>query len=286
MRIGVVFPQTEVLADSAAIRDYAQAAEALGYRHVLAYDHVLGANPERPGGWRGPYTFKDSFFEPFVLFSHLAGITQALEFVSGVFILPQRQTALFAKQAATLDVLCDGRLRIGVGSGWNEVEYEALNQDFHTRGKRQEEQVRLLRQLWTDPLVNFKGRWHSIPDAGLNPLPIQRPIPIWFGGHADAVLRRIAKLGDGWMPNMRRVGDVAAELARLDGYLSEYGRSRENIGLEPRLSWAAGDLEELLRWKDEWQEAGATHLSLNTMGAGFTSPQEHIDALQQFAEAL
>jgi len=286
MRIGVVFPQTEMPADAAAIRDYAQAAEALGYTHVLAYDHVLGANPERPGGWRGPYTFKDSFFEPFALFSHLAGITQELEFVSGVFILPQRQTALFAKQAATLDVLCDGRLRIGVGSGWNEVEYEALNQDFHTRGKRQEEQVRLLQQLWTEPLVSFKGRWHSIADAGLNPLPVQRPIPIWFGGHADAVLRRIAELGDGWMPNKRRAADIAAELERLDGYLREHGRSRNDIELEPRLSWAAGDLSDLLRWKEEWQDAGATHLSLNTMGAGFTSPQQHIEAISQFAEAL
>ena len=286
MRIGVVFPQTEMPADAAAIRDYAQAAEALGYTHVLAYDHVLGANPERPGGWRGPYTFKDSFFEPFVLFSYLAGITQELEYVSGVFILPQRQTALFAKQAATLDVLCDGRLRIGVGSGWNEVEYEALNQDFHTRGKRQEEQVRLLQQLWTEPLVSFKGRWHSIADAGLNPLPVQRPIPIWFGGHADAVLRRIAELGDGWMPNKRRAADIAAELERLDGYLREHGRSRNDIELEPRLSWAAGDLSDLLRWKEEWQDAGATHLSLNTMGAGFTSPQQHIEAISQFAEAL
>jgi probable F420-dependent oxidoreductase len=286
MRIGVVFPQTEMPADSTAIRDYAQAAEDLGYTHLLAYDHVLGANPERPGGWRGPYTFKDTFFEPFVLFSYLAGVTQAMEFASGVFILPQRQTALFAKQAATLDVLCDGRLRIGIGSGWNEVEYEALNEDFHTRGKRQEEQVTLLRQLWTEPLVSFKGQFHSIADAGLNPLPVQRPIPIWFGGSADVVLRRIAALGDGWMPSMRLAKDAAADLERLDGYLAENGRSRNDIGLEPRLHWSAGELDDLLLRKEEWQEAGATHLSISTMGAGFTTPEQHIEAIKEFAEAL
>jgi probable F420-dependent oxidoreductase len=286
MRIGVVFPQTEMPADSAAVHDYAQAAEDLGCTHLLAYDHVLGANPERPGGWRGPYTFKDTFFEPFVLFSYLAGVTQEMEFTSGVFILPQRQTALFAKQAATLDVLCDGRLRIGIGSGWNEVEYEALNEDFHTRGKRQAEQVTLLQQLWTEPLVNFKGQFHSIADAGLNPLPVQRPIPIWFGGSADLVLRRIAAMGNGWMPSMRLAKDAAGSLERLDGYLAENGRSRNDIGLEPRLHWAAGELDDLLRRKEEWQEAGATHLSLSTMGAGFTSPEQHIEAIREFAEAV
>ena len=286
MRIGVVFPQTEMPADPLAIRDYAQAAEALGYTHILAYDHVLGANQERPEGWRGPYTFQDSFFEPFVLFSYLAAITENIEFVSGVFILPQRETALFAKQAATLDVLCKGRLRLGVGIGWNAVEYEALNQDFHTRGRRQEEQVTLLRRLWTEPLVTFEGEWHSIPDAGLNPLPRQQPIPIWFGGGADAVLRRIAKMGDGWMPIYRSAQDAAPSLELLDRYLAENGRSRLDIGLEPRIAWHTGDLQELLRQKEEWQSAGATHLSLNSMNAGFTTPQQHIDAISAFAETI
>ena len=286
MRIGVVFPQTEMPADPLAIRDYAQAAEALGYTHILAYDHVLGANPERPEGWRGPYTYKDSFFEPFVLFSFLAAITDNIEFVSGVFILPQRETALFAKQAATLDVLCKGRLRLGVGTGWNAVEYEALDQDFHTRGRRQEEQVTLLRRLWTEPLVTFEGEWHSIPDAGLNPLPRQRPIPIWFGGGADAVLRRIAKMGDGWMPIYRSAHGAAPSLELLDRYLAENGRARPDIGLEPRIAWHTGDLQELLRQKEEWQAAGATHLSLNSMYAGFTTPQHHIDAISAFAEVI
>ena len=272
--------------DPAAIRDYAQTAEALGYSHILAYDHVLGANPDRPGGWHGPYNCHDSFFEPFVLFSYMAGVTEAMEFVSGVFILPQRETALFAKQAATLDVLCGGRLRLGIGTGWNTVEYQALNQDFHTRGSRQEEQVTLLRQLLVDPLVTFEGKWHSIPDAGLNPMPVQRPIPIWFGGHAGAVMRRIAKMGDGWLPNYRSAESAAPSLEVLDQYLAENGRSRADIGLEPRIAWREGNLDNLLRHKEAWQDAGATHLSLNTMGAGFTTPQQHIAALQHFAEAI
>ena len=181
MKIGVVFPQTEFGSDPLAIRDYAQLAEGLGYTHILAYDHILGANPERPGGWQGPYTHRDTFQEPFVLFSYLAAHTQYIGFATGIIILPQRQTALVAKQAATLDVLSQGRLRLGVGLGWNAVEYQALNQEFHTRGRKIEEQIEVLRLLWTQPLVTYQGRWHSITDAGINPLPIQRPIPIVDG---------------------------------------------------------------------------------------------------------
>ena len=190
MQIGVVFPQTEIGNDPAAIRDYAQTAEGLGFSHVLAYDHVLGANPQRPGGWSGPYTYLTPFHEVFVLFGYLAAVTHKLGLAAGVIILPQRQTALVAKQAASLDVLSGGRLRLGIGLGWNEVEYTSLNENFHNRGKRIEEQVVLMRRLWTEPLVDFKGKWHTIPDAGLNPLPVQRPIPVWFGGSAEAALRR------------------------------------------------------------------------------------------------
>ena len=166
MQTGLVYPQTEYPTDPAAVRDYAQTAEALGYTHVLAYDHVLGANPDRPGGWSGPYTHNDPFMEPFVLFTYMAAVTTRLGFIPGILILPQRETALVAKQAATLDVLCGGRFRLGVGTGWNEVEYVALAQDFSTRGQRQEEQLEVLRLLWTQELVTFKGRWHDIPDAG------------------------------------------------------------------------------------------------------------------------
>src|SRR5512137_1456663 len=240
MKIGVVFPQTEIGNDPAAMRDYAQAAEALGFTHLLAYDHVLGANPDRPGGWTGPYTYLTPFHEVFVLFSYLAGLTQRLELVTGILILPQRQTALVAKQAASLDVLSGGRLRLGVGLGWNEVEYTGLNENFHNRGKRIEEQVLVLRRLWNEPLVDFKGKWHTIPDAGLNPLPVQRPIPIWFGGQSEPALRRMARLADGWLTNYRTVEAAQPGLELLDRCLSEAGRSRAGFGLEARLSYGVG----------------------------------------------
>ncbi len=285
MKIGVVFPQTEFGNDPGAIRDYAQTAESLGYHHILVYDHVLGANPRRDGGWQGPYTYQDPFHEPFVLFSFMAGVTQKIEFTTGILILPQRQTALVAKQAACLDVLSGGRLRLGMGIGWNKVEYVALNQDFHTRGKRIEEQVSLLRQLWTGRLVQFNGRWHQIPDAGLNPLPVQQPIPIWFGGHADPVMRRIATMGDGWLPNYRTAEDAAPHLEQLDRYLAHANRSRTDIGIEARLHSRLGDLSSNLKLMEAWQGAGATHISLNTMGAGFQSPADHLAAIKEFAAA-
>lgn len=284
MQIGLVYPQTEYPADPIAIRDYAQAAEALGYTHVLAYDHILGANPDRPGGWNGPYTHLSAFIEPFLLFTWMAAATTRLGFVTGILILPQRETTLVAKQAATLDVLSGGRLRLGVGTGWNEVEYIAAGYDFHTRGRRQEEQLELLRLLWTQELVTFKGRWHDIPDAGLNPMPVQRPIPVWLGGHADAVLRRLARWGDGWLPGFRTADKAAGHLATLDRYLAENGRTRADIGIEPRMHWGDGDLDTLRRTVDGWEAAGATHLSLNTMGSGFEAPGEHLAAIETFAE--
>jgi probable F420-dependent oxidoreductase len=284
MRIGVVFPQTEIRNDPAAIRDYAQTAEGLGFTHVLAYDHVLGANPDRPGGWSGPYTYQSPFHEVFVLFSYLAGVTQNLELVTGILILPQRQTALVAKQAASLDLLSGGRLRLGVGLGWNEIEYISLNENFHNRGKRIEEQVLLLRRLWSEPLVDFQGNWHTIPDAGVNPLPVQRPIPIWFGGHAEPVLRRVARMGDGWMPNYRSVAEARPTLALLDRFLAEAGRARSEIGIEPRIAYGAGDAKTWEAAMHDWQAEGATHLSFNTMGSGFKTPQEHIEAIKKFAE--
>lgn len=286
MKIGVVFPQTEFPSDPLAIRDFAQAAEGLGYSHLLAYDHLVGANPNRPGGWSGPYTYTDPFQEPLILFSYLAGLTEQLSFISGIIILPQRETVLFAKQAATLDVLCQGRLRLGVALGWNKVEYIAQNQDFHNRGARIEEQVQVLRKLWTQELVTFEGRWHTIPDAGLNPLPVQRPIPLWFGGHADAVLRRVARLGDGWLPNYRSAEDAAEALAKLQAYIQEAGRDIKDIGVEPRLRYEHGDGDAWRTLAEGWAQAGATHLTVITMGAGFTTPGEHIQAITRYAKAL
>ena len=286
MRIGVVFPQTEIGNDPLVIRDYAQTAEGLGFTHILAYDHVLGANPNRPEGFTGPYTYQSPFHEVFVLFSYLAGLTQQLEFATGVLILPQRQTALVAKQAASLDVLSGGRLRLGVGLGWNKVEHIALNENFHNRGKRIEEQVILLRRLWTEPLLDFKGKWHTIPDAAINPLPVQRPIPIWFGGRVEQALRRAARLGEGWMPNQRSVAETKPSLALLDRFLEEAGRSREGFGLEARMAYSAGDPKTWEAAVRDWQSEGATHISFNTMGSGFKAPQEHIRAIQKIAEVV
>ena len=286
MKIGVVYPQTEYPSDPAAVKEFTQAAEDLGYNHILAYDHVLGANPDREGGWSGPYTYSDPFQEPLTLFSFMAGFVNVLEFITGIIILPQRQTALVAKQAATLDVLSGGRLRLGVALGWNKVEYECLNEDFHNRGERFTEQIFVLRKLWTQELVTFEGQWHHIPDAGLNPLPVQQPIPLWFGGHADPVLQKVAKLADGWLPNYRTPQDASESLEKLQTYLKAEGRCLADIGMEPRLRYEDGNPENWARIAEDWQEAGASHLTVITMGQGFDKPEEHIQAMEAYAEAL
>ena len=285
MKFGVVYPQTELPPDSKVVRDYVQRAEELGFNHILAYEHVVGASPERLGDW-SPYTFEDPFMAPFPLFSYMAAVTQRIEFTTGILILPQRQTALVAKQAATLDILCGGRLRLGLGLGWNSVEYEALGENFHNRGARIEEQVELLRKLWTEKLVNYKGRWHEIVQVGVNPLPVQRPIPLWFGGHHDNVLRRVATMSDGWMPNYRSAAEAAPHLDKLDSYLEEAGRSRQDIGIEFRVYCKGGDADSWSQTISDWQAAGATHMSFNTMGAGFDSPAEHMVAIEKFASAI
>jgi probable F420-dependent oxidoreductase len=286
MRIGIVYPQTEYPTDRAAVRDFAHAARDLGYTHILAYDHVLGANPERPGGWSGPYTHRDPFHEPLVLFSYMAALLEEMEFVTGVIVLPQRQTALVAKQAATLDVLCNGRLRVGVGVGWNQVEYEALGEEFSTRGRRSEEQVELLRRLWKEELITFQGKWHTVSDAGINPLPIQRPIPLWFGGHAEAVFPRIARYGDGWLPNYASAADAADALEKLDAALATEGRTRADIGIEPRLSYGDGDPATWGALIEGWKAAGATHMTLNTMRLGLQGAEGHLKAMRRFAEQM
>ncbi len=291
MRIGVIFPQFEFGSDPAAIRDYAQAAEALGYAHIGADDHIIGPNPDRPGGWNGWVTYQTAFFEPFVLFSFMAAVTRSVEFETCVLLLPQRQTVLVAKQAAGLDVLSGGRLRLGIGNGWNIVEYESLNAVFHNRGKRIEEQIALLRRLWTEEHVDFRGQWHAIPDAGIAPLPVQRPIPIWFGGQSAPVIRRAARMGDGWMPLYATPEEARPGIELLAAELAEAGRPREAVGLEARVPYGKGDpaREDHPRsWQsllEGWQAAGATHISLITTGCGLATPAEHIAALRKFAEA-
>ena len=293
MKTGVVFPQTEIGADPVAVRDYVQAVESLGYAHMLAYDHVLGADTNQHANWEGSYTSESMFHEPFVLFGYLAGVTTTLELVTAVLILSQRQTALVAKQAAEVDLLTGGRLRLGVGVGWNHVEYEALNQDFSNRGRRYAEQIPLLRAFWTNDVVGFDGKYHKVDHAGVNPLPVQRPIPIWMGAGAranpvptDRVLRRVASLADGWFPQMQPGDDAKFTVERLQTFLSEVGRESSSMGMEPRINLADGNPEIWQAHANAWQSMGATHVSINTMRAGLNSPQDHIDAIQKFKEVI
>ena len=284
MQIGVTFPQTEIGADPLVIRDYAQAVEGLGYSHLVVFDHVLGADPAHRPGWSG-YTWRDMFHEPFVLFGYLAALTH-LELLPAVIILPQRQTVLVAKQAAEVDVLTGGKLRLGVGVGWNPVEYEALGMNFHTRGRVEEEQIEVLRLLWSQEIVSYKGQFHTITEAGLNPLPVRRSIPIWMGGRADALLRRTARLGDGWLPQGKPDERMREAVERLQSYITEAGRDPRKVGIEARMNAREGDLDEWVRQTEGWRDLGATHISINTMGAGFKSPGEHIEAIRRYKEAV
>jgi probable F420-dependent oxidoreductase len=286
MQIGAIFPQTEFGESSAAVRAYARAVEDMGYGHILAYDHVLGASTATRPGWQGPYTSETAFHEVFVLFGYLAAVTKRVELVTGVLILPQRQTALVAKQAAEVDVLSGGRLRLGVGVGWNDVEYTALGEDFHDRGARSEEQIAVLRALWGEPAITFRGRWHQIDAAGIKPLPVRRAIPIWLGGAADATLRRAARLADGWLPQQPPDERARAMVERLRGYAREAGRDPATIGIEARLSIARTPEAEWRRYAEDWRALGATHLGVNTMGAGLGQPRDHVAALRRVKEAL
>ena len=285
MQLGVVFPQTEIGNDPAAIRDYAQAAEGAGYEHLLAFDHVLGAERDRPGGFQGPYDHETPFHEPFVLFGYLAALTERLELVTGIVILPQRQAALVAKQAAQLHVLSGGRLRLGVAVGWNAVEYEGLGENFHNRGRRIEEQIALLRALWSQPIVSFEGRYHRVTKAGINPRPPGGSIPLWMGGMSDAVIERTGRLADGWFPQYRDPADLPAGIERVRTAAREAGRDPDAIGIESRVAVRGTDVSEAVALARRFEQAGATHLSVNTMGAGFTSPGQHVDAIRAFREA-
>jgi probable F420-dependent oxidoreductase len=281
MQIGVVFPQTEIGGDAGAARAYAIRVEELGFRHILAYDHVLGADPAVHQGWAGPYDVRTTFHEPFVLFGYLAAIT-ALELVTGIIILPQRQTALVAKQAAEVDLLTGGKFRLGVGIGWNPVEYEALGRNFHDRGRRMGEQIELMRRLWTEPSVTHEGGSERITGAGLAPLPIQRPIPIWIGGSSEPAYRRAGRLADGWFPQVPPGPRLDEARAIVDAAAKEAGRDPSTLGMEGRVTVGEKLVDQVGRWRD----AGATHLSINTMGVGLGSVDEHLDELASAIEAV
>ncbi|OBF19134.1 LLM class F420-dependent oxidoreductase [Mycobacterium kubicae] len=284
MRIGVVFPQTELGGDPAVVRAYGQAVEGLGFSHILAYDHVVGADPDVHPGWQGPYNIESTFHEPFVMFGYLAALT-SLELVTGVIILPQRQTVLVAKQAAEVDLLTAGRFRLGIGLGWNAVEYEALGERFTNRGRRSEEQVELMRRLWTQRSVTFNGRYHTVTGAGLAPMPNQQPIPIWFGAASDRAYERAGRLGDGWFPMMEPGPGLDYAREQVERAATAAGRDARSVGMEGRVTWT-GDRDKAAGEIAAWKAAGATHLSINTMKNGFASVDDHLAALERVASDL
>ncbi len=288
LKIGAVFPQTEIGADRNHLRQWIEGARDLGFHHMVAYDHVLsGDQAYHHPKLVGRYDETKPFHEVMVLFGYMAAIAPEMEAVSGVVILPQRQTALVAKQAATVDVLTGGRFRLGVGIGWNDIEYQGLNESFGNRGRRLEEQIDLLRTLWREPIVSYEGTWHTIDHAGLAPLPVQRPIPIWIGGSADVALQRAARLADGFFSNSginlersdHEVSVIRDELARIE-------RDPASFDFEPRLNLADGGEDDWQRAIDWWRQAGASYVSINTMGAGCTSVAEHLAGLERIKRTI
>jgi len=285
MQIGVVYPQIELRGDPSALGQFAQAVEELGFAHLVAYDHVLGAvHANRTPPLTGPYTERDPFHDPFVMFAYLAGITERLHFATGVLILPQRQTALVARQAADVDLLSGGRLRLGVGVGWNHVEYDALGQDFRTRGARQEEQIELLRRLFTEPVLEFSGRFDRVDRASLVPKPAG-PIPIWLGGASEAAFDRAARLADGFIFFGGSTDHVVEDWDRLRERVGSLGRPVEGFGAD-YVALRRGSIGDLSADIDAWRKAGGTHVSVVTMGFGFDSVDSHIDYLASVSDAL
>jgi probable F420-dependent oxidoreductase len=284
MKIGVIFPQAEIGPNVEDVKTYATEVERMGFTHILAYDHVVGADPAVHGDADRPYDIHTEFHEPFVLFGYLAGVV-SLELVTGILILPQRQTALVAKQAAEVDLVSSGRLRLGVGVGWNPVEYDALGEDFSLRGKRMEEQVGILRRLWTEPSLSVRGNFDTIMGAGIAPLPIQRPIPIWMGGSSTHAYERMGRLADGWFPMIQPGSKLDAALETIAASATAAGRSPSDIDMEGRVDWR-GDMSDLEARVETWRQTGATHLTVNTMRAGLGGVSGHLEALEQTATAL
>ena len=294
MQFGVVFPQTEIGADPGAIREYVQAAEGMGYSYIFIADHVLGADPAHHDHVVGSYyTHHSVIHETFTTLGFISGVTSKVDLITGILILPQRQTALVAKQAAEIDILSGGRLKLGIGVGWNHVEYEALGQDFHTRGRRSEEQIEVLRALWTQESVNYEGRWHRITDAGINPLPVQRPIPIWLGagGSAspvpvDRVLRRIGRMSDGWFPSFPPGDEGRKAVARVRQYAVDAGRDPKDVGMIGRLRLPGKQPEDWLEEVEGWREMEATHVSVEARRGVLGSVDGHIAAIEEAKEVL
>jgi probable F420-dependent oxidoreductase len=292
MQLGTLLPLGDIGGTPAVMREYAQAAEAAGYDFIEAPDHVVGINPGGAGA--GERMSAGLYHDPFVLFSYLAGVTPKLGFSTGVLILAQRQATLVAKQAACLDSLCGGRFRLGVGVGWNEPEFVALNENFHNRGRRSEEQVQVMQMLWANPFVAFSGKWHTLEDVGINPRPASGKVPVWFGGHHERTLERIAKWGDGWMPNAYPPGQEALDiLATLRKLTEAAGRDPAAIGIEVWTSMGSGSESDWAKEAQFWKKAGATHLCLTTTfhrrhhhRLGGQTLGDHVAALKRFQSAV
>jgi probable F420-dependent oxidoreductase len=285
VQLGAVFPQAEIGADVGAVREFAQAVEELGYEHLLIYDHVLGADVSQRPGWSGAYTSEALFHEVFVLFGYIAAVAPKLELATAILILPQRQTALVAKQAAELDLLTNGRFRLGVGLGWNDVEYEALGMNFRDRGRRIEEQVDVLRRLWTEPSVTYDGRWHTITAAGINPLPIQRPIPIWFGGYVEPALRRAARIGDGLFLQARDLEKAAQTVGDVRGWLENAGRDPATFAFDMRIMVSEGTPDDWRAQLERWRALDIGYITVNTLGTTLEL-DARIDLLRRTRDVL
>ena len=285
MQIGAVLPHNEIGTDPGAIRAYLQGVEELGMTHLLIYDHVMGVDPNRPGGFKGAYDKDTAFHEPFAFFGFAAAVTSTIELVTTVLILPQRQTVLVAKQAAEIALLSNNRLRLGVGTGWNQVEYTALNENFRTRGRRQEEQVELMRKLWTSDAFSFQGEFHTIEHASINPRPTQ-PVPIWFGGSAPALLDRCARLGDGFMPLGGANDKSAAIIDTIRQKRESVGLSMSGFGIQSQAQWAGGSPERWRQHASKWKEIGCTHMAVATHQTELTDVDGHLARIAEYRDAV
>jgi len=285
MKIGAVLPHNEIGTDPGAIKAYLQGVEEMGMTHLLIYDHVMGADPDRPGGFKGPYDKDVAFHEPLTFFAFAAAVTSTIELVTTVMILPQRQTVLVAKQAAQVALLSQNRLRLGVGTGWNQVEYQALNEDFTNRGRRQAEQVELMRKLWGSDAFSYQGQFHTIDRASINPRPTEQ-IPIWFGGSAPALLKRAARLGDGWMPLGGANDKSAALLDQIRSHRTQAGLSMDGFGVQAQAQWAGGNPERWLSHAERWRNIGATHMAVATHNAGPTDVDGHLARIAEYRDVV
>ncbi|CAN5389119.1 hypothetical protein BH23ACT3_BH23ACT3_21870 [soil metagenome] len=285
MQIGAVVPHHEIGTDPGAIRAYAQGVEELGSTHLLIYDHVMGAKRDRPGGFEGPYDSDTAFHDPFVFFGFVAAVTQRIDLVTAVLILPQRQTVLVAKQAAELAILSENRFRLGVGVGWNTVEYEALNEDFSTRGRRQAEQVELMRRLWTEDAFSFDGEFHTVDRASILPRPTE-PVPVWFGGSAPALLERCGRLGDGWIPLGKPDDKSAERIAAIRSAREAAGLSMDGFGMQAQAQYARGNPDRWRAHATAWRDLGATHLAISTHNAGDTDADGHLARIAEYRDAV